>query len=81
MQATKTDLVNSIQLLKKALVTSRAKTQEQQALIKALTTENESLKIKNLELEAVSQRDLEDYLLVINEMLFSLDKINEPSDL
>jgi hypothetical protein len=79
MKATKQDLLSSIQLLKKALVTSSAKTQEQQALIKALTTENESLKIKTLELEAVSQKDLEDYLLVINNMLFDLDKINEPS--
>jgi regulator of replication initiation timing len=79
MKATKQDLLSSIQLLEKALVTLSAKTQEQQALIKALTTENESLKIKTLELEAVSQKDLEDYLLVINNMLFDLDKINEPS--
>lgn len=76
MKATKTDLISSIQLLEKALVTLSAKAQEQQALIKALSTENESLKIKNLELEAISQKDLEDYLLVINNMLFNLDKIN-----
>lgn len=76
MRATKLDLQNSIQLLEKSLVALRDKAQAQSELIKTLSVENEALKIKNLALEDVSQKDLEDYLVVVNTLLFSLDNIS-----